>query len=139
GHLSGNFVVCAALMGTIYVVALSVHGELKLLNFGNSVMEESYATIRTHPLQCYFPYDPLAHLLAGDRFRPNIDVIYTYAVGGSPVDKAAFESSMPQGMEYLIYPSRTKFWGLSELHRLLPAQCVAGRDLHLHQHEVWVK
>lgn len=136
-NLIGSVAACALLTGTIFIVAVSVQGKLKRLNFGGSIMEESYATVRAHPSQCYFPYDPLAHLLAGDQFRPNMDVIYCYAIGGFPVDKAAFESSMPQGIKYVIFPSSMTNWGSSELRRLLPVQSVPIRDLNLEHHEVW--
>lgn len=135
-HLIGSLAVCAVLTGAILNVALSVPGKLIGLNFGGSIMEESYATVRAHPSQCYFPYDPLAHLLAGDRFRPNIDVIFAYAIGGFPVDKAAFESSMPAGLKYVIIPSATG-WASSELRRLLPVQSVPTRDWNLEQHDAW--
>jgi hypothetical protein len=68
--LSGKIATSAGLTGAVVIAALSVHGKLKLINFGRSMMEESYATVKAYPSQCYFPYDPLAHLLAGDRFRP---------------------------------------------------------------------
>jgi hypothetical protein len=116
--LSGNLIACAVLTGTIFISALSIVGDVVYLHFGRSLMEESYATVRAYPSKCYFPYDPLAHLLAGDRFRPNMDVIYSYAMGGSPVNKAAFES-----------------WGSSELGRLLPAYSVPFNELH-HEHQV---
>jgi len=55
------------------------------------------------------------------------------------VNKTAFESSMPQGMQYVIYPSSIKFWGQSEIRRLLPAQSVLTTDLNLAHHEVWAR
>jgi hypothetical protein len=139
-NLIGSLAVYAVLTGTILIVALSMQGKLKRLNFDGSIMEESYATVRAHPSQCYFPYDPLAHLFAGDQFRPNMDVIYSYAIGGFPVDKAAFQSSMPKGIKYVIFPSSTSSmenWGSSELRRLLPVQSTPIRDLTLKYHEVW--
>jgi hypothetical protein len=135
--LSGGVATCAALMGAVIIVALSVPGKLKMINFGRSIMEEAYATIKAHPSQCYFPYDPLAHLLAGDRFRPNVDVIYSYAVGGLPVNKVAFDASMPQGIKYVMAPPIWEFWGFSELRRLLPVEDVLTRDFNLEHHEVW--
>jgi hypothetical protein len=136
-NLSGSLAACAALTGAILIVALSVPGKLERVNFGRSVMEESYATVRAHPSECYFPYDPLAHLLAGDRFRPNMDVIYSYAVGECPVNKVAFAASVPQGIKYVMVPSSMESWGLSELRRLLPVQSVPTRDLNVEHHEVW--
>src|ERR1700730_541156 len=133
---SGSVALCAALTGTLYIVALSVNGKVKFLSFGTTVMKESYATVRAHPSQCYFPYDPLAHLLAGDRFRPNMDVIYAYAIGGYPVDKTAFQSSMPAEIKYVIFPFSMS-WGSSELRRLLPIQSVPTTYLNLERHDVW--
>jgi hypothetical protein len=136
-NLIGRFAECAVLTGTILWVGLSLEENLKRLNFGRSLMEESFATVRAHPLKCYFPYDPLAHLLAGDQFRPNMDVIWTYAIAGFPVDRAAFGSSMPEGVKYVIFPSRMQNWGSSELLRLLPVQNVPIRGLNLEYHDVW--
>jgi hypothetical protein len=138
-NLLGRLTASAtALTGAILIVTIDVPSELKRMNFGRSVMEESYATVRAYPSKCYFPYDPLAHLLAGDRFRPNMDVIYSYAVAGFPVNQTAFESSMPEEMKYVIYPSSVmKDWGLSEIRRLLPAQSVPTKSLNLALQEVW--
>jgi hypothetical protein len=136
-NVIGSLTTGAALTGGILIVALHVPSELKRVNFGRSLMEESYATVRAYPSRCYFPYDPLAHLLAGDRFRPNMDVIYSYAVAGFPVNPTAFESSMPEGLRYVIYPSSMKHWGLSEIRRLLPAQSVQTNSLNLALQEVW--
>jgi hypothetical protein len=135
----GRLAAYLALTGTILFVGLLTEIDLQRLNFGRSLMEESYATVRAHPSQCYFPYDPLAHLLAGDRFRPNMDVIWSYAMGGFPVDRAAFAASMPEGMKYVIFPSPVHMnnWGSSELSRLLPVLKVPIRPLDLEQHEVW--
>jgi hypothetical protein len=136
-NLSASLAACAALTGAILIVAPNVPGKLKGVNFGRSVMEESYATVKAHPSECYFPYDPLAHLLAGDRFRPNMDVIYSYALGECPVNKVAFAASMPQGIKYVMIPSSMEVWGLTELHRLLPIQIVPTEDLNLEHHRVW--
>jgi hypothetical protein len=135
-NLTSSLAECIVLTGAILNVALSVEGKLIGLNFGKSIMEESYATIKAHPSQCYFPYDPLAHLLAGDRFRPNMDVIYAYAIGGYPVDKTAFQSSMPAEIKYVIFPFSMS-WGSSELRRLLPIQSVPTTYLKLEHHDVW--
>jgi hypothetical protein len=137
--LIGSLAACVALTGKTLFVGLPMEGDLEHLHFGRSLMEESYVTVRAHPSQCYFPYDPLAHLLAGDRFRPNMDVIWSYAMGGFPVDRSAFASSMPEGMKYVVFPSRLHMdnWGSSELSRLLPVQKVPIRALDLEHHEVW--
>lgn len=136
-NLIGSLTTGAALTGAVLIVAPHMATELKRLNLGRSLMEESYATVKAYPSQCYFPYDPLAHLLAGDRFRPNMDVIYSYAIAGFPVNQAAFASSMPEEMKYVIYPSSIKFWGLNEIRRLLPAQSVPTKSLNLALQEVW--
>jgi hypothetical protein len=137
--LIGSLTACVALTGKILFVGLPMEGDLEHLHFRGSLMEESYVTVRAHLSQCYFPYDPLAHLLAGDRFRPNMDVIWSYAMGGFPVDRSAFASSMPEGMKYVVFPSRLHMdnWGSSELSRLLPVQRVPIRALDLEHHEVW--
>jgi hypothetical protein len=70
------------------------------------------------------------------RFRPNVDVIYSYAVAGSPVNKVAFDASMPQGIRYVIVPQAWEFWGFSELRRLLPIEGVT-RGFNLEHHRVW--
>jgi len=63
-------------------------------------------------------------------------VIYAYAVGGYPVDKTAFQSSMPAGIKYVIFPFSMN-WGSSELRRLLPIQSVPTKNLNLERHDVW--
>jgi hypothetical protein len=107
--------------------------------FRNNGMEEAFATIKAHPGECYFASDPLAHLLAGDRFRPNLDVVYSYAIAGLPLDPAAFKSAMPERFEYLVVGTQLEGWGLDELHRLLPEESEQTDRLHLRFHEAWTR
>lgn len=104
-----------------------------------TVMQEAFRTLQAHPGQIYFPSDPLAHLLAGDRFRPNIDVIYSYWVAGFPVDAAAFRSVMPEHLRYVAISSKMGAWGPDEIHRLLPEENVPTDRLGLRFHDVWEK
>ena len=104
-----------------------------------TVMQEAFQTIKAHPGQCYFPSDPLAHLLAGDRFRPNLDVIYSYWVADFPVDAVAFRSAMPARLQYVAISPKMENWGLNEIQRLLPEESVKTDRLGLHFHDVWEK
>ena len=124
--------VLAVLAGNVLIF-------LQLRPSQGTAMQEAFRTIKAHPGQCYFASDPLAHLLAGDRFRPNLDTVYSYAVAGLPVDTAVFRAAMPAHLEYLVVSRKMEGWGLNELHRLLPEESVKTDRLNLRFHDAWTK
>ncbi|MFN2509460.1 MAG: hypothetical protein ABR589_11895, partial [Chthoniobacterales bacterium] len=77
-------------------------------------MLEAYTVISSEPARWYFPFDPLAHLLAEGKFRPNIDVIHSYAAAGTPVEETAFRSVLPERLQYIAMPPSIASWGMSE-------------------------
>ena len=85
-----------------------------------TALGESYDLVTKCKNTCYLPFDPLAHILEGKTFRPNIDVIHSYSLGGHPVDHTAFATFLPGKLEQVIMPKGWAFWGLEELQRLLP-------------------
>ena len=104
-----------------------------------TALGEAFDTIRAHPGRCYFASDPLAHLLAGERFRPNLDTVYSYAVAGTPVYPAAFRAALPARLQYVAIARKIEVWGADEIHRLLPEENVETDQLHLRFHDVWTK
>ena len=99
-------------------------------------LEEAYGTVKHNPGIYYFPFDPLAHILAERQFRPNIDVIYSYAMGKNPVDKTAFASALPEDLRYLAISPQVLSWGQSEINRLLPEFSAPAKDPSLERHTV---
>lgn len=85
-----------------------------------SLLEQDYNMVKSNPGQYYFPFDPLAHVMAEHCVRPSIDPVYSYAVAKMPVSKEAFRNVLPQDLRYLVVDSNFSFWGKSELERLLP-------------------
>lgn len=85
-----------------------------------SLLEQDFNLLKSHPGQYYFPYDPLAHVLAENHFRPSIDPVYCYAVANMSVRKEAFRKALPSGLRYLVLDATYAQWGRSELERLLP-------------------
>lgn len=85
-----------------------------------TLLGESYRLAMQCKNTCYLPFDPLAHMLAGDKFRPNLDVIYSYSLGGHPVNQTAFVASLPDKLEHVFIAGMGKYWGFNELQRLLP-------------------
>ncbi len=133
--------VAYGVLGAAVLVVLAGNGLIfRLLRPGQgTAMQEAFQTIKAHPGQCYFASDPLAHLLAGERFRPNLDTVYSYAVAEWPVDAAAFRAAMPARLEYLVVSRKMEGWGLDELHRLLPGENVPTDQLGLRFHDAWTK
>jgi len=83
-----------------------------------TILEESYRLVMQCKGTCYLPWDPLAHMLAGDIFRPNMDVINSYSLGGHPVDQKAFAAALPEKLSHIYMPIYATVWGLEELRRL---------------------
>lgn len=147
--LAAIFLLLAALRWASRVERLAAHGALlaaavtltgvasQAPNRGFSALEESYATVKAHPGRCYFPYDPLAHLLAGDRFRPNMDAGYCYLVAGATLDRAAFRAALPEHLEYVLISPRVLDWGVRELHAMLPEQSARTDRLRLNYFQEW--
>ncbi|MBA2269577.1 MAG: hypothetical protein H0W20_03140 [Chthoniobacterales bacterium] len=127
-----------ALAGMIFVAGLSVaDGIRKSAASMPTTMGEAYAVVATDPARWYFPYDPLAHLLAEDRLRPNIDVVYSYAMSGMPVDETVFRSAMPENLRYIAVPPALTGWGVIELRRLLPEYMNPTREMNFPRHQVY--
>ena len=134
--------VCAqlALVVLAGAVTLASSGYLYVLHpERGTVLTEAFRTIKEHPGECYFASDPLAHLLAGERFRPSLDPVYSYSVGGTPVDSAAFREVLPERLRYLVIAHKMTTWGTDEMHRLLPEVSERTDQLSLRFHAVWTK
>lgn len=127
----------AALIGVTFVLAISTAaGLLRWSIKGKPTLVEAHETVRGGPGRWYFPFDPLAHLLGEGKFRPNMDVVHSYAVAGSPVEAAAFRSALPQDLQYVAVPPSFASWGLAELKRLLPEYARPARGMELEHHNV---
>ena len=126
----------ATFTALIFIVALaSVGGLLRLSLKGNTTLIEAHHTVSTGASRWYFPFDPLAHLLAEKKFPPNMDVVHSYSAGGAPVDHAAFRSALPENLEYIAFPPEFVSWGADEIMRLLPeySRVVSTPALENHQ------
>lgn len=127
----------AALATVTFVVGLSAAaGFLRWSVKGTATLVEAYAAVAKEPGRWYFPFDPLAHLLAEGKFRPNMDVVHSYAVAGSPVDAAAFRAALPQELQHIAVPPSFASWGIAELRRLLPEYGRTVRSNDLEQHDL---
>jgi hypothetical protein len=134
---TGQIVLPATLSVLIFVVALAtVGGLLRFSLKGSATLTEAYQTVSTGASRWYFPFDPLAHMLAEKKLRPNMDVIHSYAAAGAPVDKAAFRSALPENLEYLAIPPAFASWGTDEIVRLLPEYGRIVREPRLENHQV---
>ena len=103
---------------------------------GGTAMGESFRAIKAHPGECYFPTDPLGHLLAGEPFRPNQDVVYSYFVAELPVDASVFRAALPSGLRYVAISKKMEGWGGDEVRRLLPEENEKTDALGLKFHDV---
>ncbi len=140
GNRWARFATYATLAGATFMIALPLTEQrAKLWPKTTPTMVEAYAVVSTDPTRWYFPYDPLAHLLADGKFRPNIDVVYTYATTGHPVDADAFQSTLPEELRYLALPPSGTEWGVTELSRLLPEFRIPARDLQFERHRVYTR
>jgi hypothetical protein len=127
----------ATLSALIFVVGLAtVIGLLRFSLKGSATLTEAYQTVSTGPSRWYFPFDPLAHLLAEKKFRPNMDVVHSYAAASSPVDKAAFRSALPENLEYIAIPPAFASWGAEEILRLLPEYSRVVQKPEVENHQV---
>ncbi len=137
---AGQLSVHASLVAVAGAVTLAAVGHLVLLHpERGTVLTEAFRAIKAHPGECYFASDPLAHLLAGERFRPSLDPVYSYAVAGAPVDAAAFRTVMPERLRYLAIARKMAAWGPEEVRRLLPEVSERTDQLGLRFHETWTK
>jgi hypothetical protein len=126
-----------ALAAAIFVVAPSAAANfLRWSVKPNSTLVEAHTAVSQEPGRWYFPFDPLAHLLGEGKFRPNMDVVHSYAVAGSPVDRAAFRASLPTELQHIAVPPSFASWGIAEIRRLLPEYSRAARELDLEHHNV---
>ena len=128
----------AALLGLTAIVALPLgSAPAKWAARNSTTLGEAYAMISADPARWYFPYDPLAHLLAEGRFRPNIDVVYSYATVGSPINESAFRSALPDRLRYVAVPPSVAEWGVTELNRLIPEYMQRDSQLNYVKHIVF--
>jgi hypothetical protein len=128
----------AATAAAIVMVALPLKdGFEKLWPKNPPALLEAYAVVSSDPSRWYFPYDPLAHFLVEGKFRPNIDVVYSYATSGFPVDEKAFRSVMPENLRYIAIPPSVAGWGASEIRRLLPDYTKPAPELNFPKHRVY--
>jgi hypothetical protein len=126
-----------ALLGATFAVAFaSGTGLLRLSLQRSSTMVEAHTTVTNDPGRWYFPFDPVAHLLAEGKFRPSMDVIHSYAAAGLPVTKEAFQSTLPDRMEYIAVPPLFASWGIDEMQRLMPEFYKTLRNPDLFHHQV---
>jgi hypothetical protein len=126
-----------ALLGATCAVAFSsATGLLQFSLNRSSTLMEAHTTVSSDKGQWYFPFDPLAHLLAEGKFRPSMDVIHSYAAGGQPVNKDAFQSTLPDRLEYVAVPPLFASWGIDEMRRLMPEFYKTVRNPDLFHHQV---
>lgn len=138
GHRSATVALYAALAGAIFMVALPLKdGWAKASSNQTPTLVEAYNVISTDPGRWYYPYDPLAHFLVEGKFRPNMDVIYSYAASGSPVDPAAFHSELPENLRYIAVPPSVGSWGVTEIRRLLSGYSKPAPELSTARHRVY--
>jgi hypothetical protein len=138
GHRMASAAVYMALTGAIFMVALPLKDERKKFSPKKTpILVEAYTVISADPGHWYYPYDPLAHFLAEGKFRPNMDVIYSYATSDFPVDAAAFHSALPENLRYIAIPPSIEGWGESEIRRLLSDYRKPAPELSTVRHRVY--
>ncbi len=131
-------VTYAAVAGAILATALPLKdGFQKVWPKDPPILVEAYSVISSDPTRWYFPYDPLAHFLVEGKFRPNMDVVYSYAASGFPVNEEAFRSAMPENLRYLAIPPSVAGWGATEIQRLLPDYIKPAPELNFPKHRVY--
>jgi hypothetical protein len=127
----------AALAGAIVMLALPLKNRWATLSHNAPTLVEAHAVISGDPNRWYFPYDPLAHFLAEGKFRPNMDVIYSYALSGFPVDTTAFQGALPENLRYIAIPPAAGTWGATEIRRLLPDYTSPAPEKSTDRHRVY--
>ena len=138
GHRAATGALYAALAGAIFMDALPLKdGWAKASPTQTPTLVEAYTVISADPGRWYYPYDPLAHFLVEGKFRPNMDVIYSYAASGSPVDPAAFQSELPENLRYIAIPPSVGSWGVSEIRRLLSDYSTPAPELSTARHRFY--
>jgi hypothetical protein len=135
---AGLGALTVALAAAIFIVALPLKERMeKVSTGGKPILVEAYRAIHADPGHWYYPYDPLAHFLAEGKFRPNMDVIYSYAESGFPVDKHAFRAALPENVRYLAIPPAAGAWGETEIRRLLSDYDKPAPELSSTRHRVY--
>jgi hypothetical protein len=135
---AGLGAMVAALAAAIFIVALPLKERIQKVSAGGRpILVEAYSVIRADPGRWYYPYDPLAHFLAEGKFRPNMDVIYSYAESGFPVDRDAFRAALPENLRYLAIPPAAGAWGATEIRRLLSDYGKPAPELNSTRHRVY--
>ena len=66
-----------------------------------------------------------------------MDVVYSYAASGFPVNEEAFRSAMPENLRYLAIPPSVAGWGATEIQRLLPDYIKPAPELNFPKHRVY--
>jgi hypothetical protein len=128
----------SALAGAIFMVALPLKEEWEKSSTGKTpTLVEAYDVLSADPTRWYYPYDPLAHFLVEGKFRPNMDVVYSYAASGFPVDASAFQSALPENLHYIAIPPSVGGWGVSELRRLLSDYSKPAPELSTARHRAY--
>jgi hypothetical protein len=121
GTASSRFLLLLSLPWAIYSMYTYVKPwELKedIESMPGTYLLESSRLVKECKGTCYLPFDPLAHLLIDHVFRPNVDVIYSFYLGGEAADPRAFNAALPQHLEKIYLPKATAGWGIDELKRL---------------------
>ncbi|HSH38532.1 MAG TPA: hypothetical protein VK993_07080, partial [Chthoniobacterales bacterium] len=128
----------AAVSGAAIIIALSLgSASAKWSARRDTTLVEAYSVVSADLGRWYFPFDPLAHLLAEGKFRPNIDVIHSYATSRVPVDESAFRSALPENLRYIAVPPSVSEWGVGELSRLIPEYMHRDPQLRYAKHFVF--
>ena len=133
----GWMIAYAPLVAAVFIVSLGAGAGIRKFTTGKlPTLLEAYTVISSEPGRWYFPFDPLAHLLVEGKFRPNIDVIHSYAAAGVPVEERAFRSALPEELQYIALPPSIASWGLAEIQRLVPEYSRGMRAAHLQHHDL---
>jgi hypothetical protein len=138
GQRGAYVATLAAVAGAAFMLMLSAKDAMqRRATRTMPTLVEAYSVLRADPARWYFPYDPLAHLMVEGKFRPNADVIYSYATSDFPVEENAFRSALSDDLTYIAVPPSLAGWGLAEIQRLLPEYSRPSRDLVFERHQVY--
>jgi hypothetical protein len=135
---AGLIAMDAGMAAAIFMVALPLKDGLQKFSANTPpTLVEAYTVISTDPTRWYYPYDPLAHFLVEGKFRPSMDVVYSYATAGFPVDEGAFRSALPENLRYIAIPPSVGGWGVTEIRRLLSDYSKPAPELNSSRHRIY--